>query len=58
MRQQAQRTRIQPGDVPITLSGGLVLMRAGERIDDAVKRADELLYHAKSNGRDQIASDL
>ncbi len=56
MRQEAQRTRIQPGDVPITLSGGLVLLEAGEQLDSAIKRADELLYQAKSGGRNRIVA--
>jgi diguanylate cyclase (GGDEF)-like protein len=54
MRQEAQRTRIQPGDVPVTLSGGLALMQLGEPLDQTIKRADLQLYAAKANGRNQI----
>lgn len=58
VRQEAQRTRIQPGDLPITLSGGLVLMRAGETLEEAIRRADALLYQAKAGGRNRIVPDL
>jgi diguanylate cyclase (GGDEF)-like protein len=58
MRQEAQRTHIRPGDVPVTLSGGLVLMRPDEALDEAVRRADELLYQAKQGGRNRIVQDL
>ena len=54
LRQQAQRTRIPQGDLPVTLSGGLVLLGAGETLDTAIKRADTLLYRAKQNGRNRI----
>jgi diguanylate cyclase (GGDEF)-like protein len=57
MRQEAQRTRIESADMPVTLSGGLVLMKQDESIDDAIKRADLLLYQAKSSGRNRIVSD-
>lgn len=58
MRQEAQRTRIPPGDHPVTLSAGLVLLQANESVDAAVKRADLLLYQAKQGGRNRIVSDL
>jgi diguanylate cyclase (GGDEF)-like protein len=54
MRQEAQRTRIQPGDVPVTLSGGLAILQPGEALDQAIKRADLQLYEAKANGRNHI----
>ncbi|WP_018152754.1 sensor domain-containing diguanylate cyclase [Leeia oryzae] len=54
LRQEAQRTRIQPGDQPVTLSGGLVRVQTGESVEDAIKRADLLLYDAKHNGRNHI----
>jgi len=54
LRQQAQRTRIPQGDLQVTLSGGLVLLDAGETLDTAIKRADMLLYRAKQNGRNRI----
>lgn len=54
IRQEAQHTRIQPGDVPVTLSGGLAILQPGEPLDQAIKRADQQLYAAKANGRNQI----
>lgn len=57
MREAAQRTRIQPGDRPVTLSGGLVLLGEGESLDQAIKRADQWLYSAKANGRNHIEHD-
>ena len=56
IRQEAQHTRIQPGDVPVTLSGGLAILQPGEPLDQAIKRADQQLYAAKANGRNQIRS--
>lgn len=56
MRQEAQRTRIEPGDEPVTLSGGLVLMGERESMDEAIKRADLLLYQAKGDGRNRIVA--
>lgn len=58
VRQQAQRTRIPPGDLPVTLSGGLVMIQDGESIDDAIKRADQLLYEAKRGGRNKIVAEV
>lgn len=42
------------GPIRITLSGGLVAVRAGEPFEAAVARADALLYRAKQAGRDRI----
>lgn len=39
----------------LTLSGGVVLMRPGESVEEALHRADEALYRAKSEGRNRIA---
>jgi len=41
----------------ISFSAGLTKYRAGEHIEQTIKRADELLYVAKSNGRNQIVHD-
>jgi len=58
LRQQAQRSRIAADDQMVTLSGGLVLLTPDEELDDAIKRADELLYQAKQTGRNRIAHEL
>lgn len=48
-----------PEDERITVSQGLAIYQAGERIETTLKRADEALYIAKENGRNQIVvSDI
>nr|MBF0222146.1 diguanylate cyclase [Desulfobulbaceae bacterium] len=43
------------GSYQITLSMGLSCMTSKDSsVEDAVKRADDLLYKAKENGRDQV----
>lgn len=55
MRAEAQRTRISSDGALVTLSGGLVLIQPNEKLDDAINRADILLYRAKQSGRNRIA---
>lgn len=52
MREQGCDTSV--GALPVTLSGGLVPVRAGEPFDAAAARADAWLYRAKSEGRDRV----
>lgn len=40
--------------IPITISVGVATMRADEKKDELIKRADEALYEAKRNGRNQV----
>lgn len=40
----------------ITFSAGVVQLRARDAFHRCMSQADQLLYHAKENGRDQIAS--
>ena len=40
----------------ITISAGVVAIRAEESADDATKRADRLLYAAKAEGRDRVCA--
>jgi diguanylate cyclase len=42
--------------VTITLSSGMTAFRAGEHSDQALKRADQALYRAKSAGRNRVES--
>jgi diguanylate cyclase (GGDEF)-like protein len=45
------------GTIPagrITTSAGAVMRRPGESLEDMMKRADELLYRAKNNGRNRV----
>lgn len=39
----------------VTISIGVSMVKTGERWQDVVKRADECLYKAKSNGRNQVS---
>jgi diguanylate cyclase (GGDEF)-like protein len=41
----------------VTVSIGLTQIDAGEHLNDAMRRADDALYAAKKNGRNQIASN-
>lgn len=44
-----------PDGERVTVSQGLAIYQPGERIDTTLKRADEALYIAKENGRNQVA---
>lgn len=55
-RNLAQMEWTRP-EIKITFSGGLVLYDGKEEINQFIHRADELLYNAKENGRDQIRSE-
>ena len=37
----------------VTFSAGVTGYRAGERLEDALERADEALYEAKRNGKNR-----
>ena len=39
----------------VTASFGLAVLTDGDSLDDAMDRADKALYHAKQNGRNQVA---
>ncbi len=54
MRSAAQRTRITTDNSPITLSGGLVILGSDEPLEEAINRADALLYQSKQEGRNRI----
>lgn len=56
----AERVRLATADEPfddvfkITLSAGVSEYRLGENIEDTLRRADNALYLAKQNGRNQV----
>ncbi|RVU45454.1 GGDEF domain-containing protein [Rubrivivax rivuli] len=50
-------TRIAPG-LAVTLSAGVVAVREGEPFEEAVARADLLLYAAKAAGRNRVMDAL
>lgn len=55
-----KRYRLRETDAPlgaVTFSAGLTCAAAGEQLDTAFERADQLLYPAKTNGRNQIMHD-
>ncbi|GAB2688795.1 ligand-binding sensor domain-containing protein [Aliiglaciecola aliphaticivorans] len=39
----------------VTLSGGIAVMQTDNNLDNCIKQADQLLFQAKENGRNQIA---
>ena len=41
----------------VTVSLGATIARPGESAAEAIRRADEYLYHSKSNGRDRMTLD-
>ncbi len=43
---------------PVSISVGAVSVKSGEDQEQLLGRADQALYHAKNNGRDQVVSDL
>jgi diguanylate cyclase len=49
--------RFQEERVTITASIGATLFRQGDSITSALERADQALYRAKHEGRDQIVMD-
>ncbi|MCB1494413.1 MAG: GGDEF domain-containing protein [Bauldia sp.] len=40
--------------IPMTVSIGVAIARPGDSTNEILKRADEALYQAKANGRDQV----
>jgi diguanylate cyclase (GGDEF)-like protein len=54
IRDSVKELRLSTGDKFLTVSGGLTMYRLGERLGEFLRRADELLYQAKSKGGDRI----
>ncbi|MGV8981450.1 cache domain-containing protein [Clostridium sp.] len=60
----ANRIRVEIGnahidliDVPVTISGGLISSTYMMTSEEMIKKADDHLYEAKNNGRNQIVTD-
>ncbi|GAB3672185.1 sensor domain-containing diguanylate cyclase [Salinisphaera aquimarina] len=51
---RATPLRLDSGDLPLTVSAGVVISLPGESAEDIVARADAALYQAKSSGRDRV----
>ena len=49
-----QTITYQEQQIRVTMSMGLVSVKAEDEIDDILRCADQKLYEAKENGRDQI----
>ena len=49
-----QTITYQEQQIRVTMSMGLVYVKAEDEIDDILRCADQKLYEAKENGRDQI----
>ncbi len=54
LRQEVQKTIVSPEQRNITMSGGVVILEPEENVDQAVTRADALLYKAKQSGRNRL----
>lgn len=50
--------RVWPHGLQVTGSFGVAQARAGEDLVDGIRRADEAMYLAKSNGRDRVELNL
>lgn len=60
LRRAIEQTQFGTGNLRrrrVTASFGVAEYRAGEELEDAIRRADELLYAAKRNGRNQALVD-
>ncbi len=44
--------------IKVTISGGVTTHVRGESLEDFMHRADQFLYHAKENGRNQNVSEI
>ena len=53
---EAKSFKSQHGDIQITISIGMAERQIDETINHWLKRADQALYHAKNNGRNQVTT--
>jgi diguanylate cyclase (GGDEF)-like protein len=55
LRQQIEQRAILT-DQPVTVSIGFVVATKAQSLDELIKQADDALYQAKRNGRNQVCS--
>ena len=58
IREEIGNARIDFIDIAVTISGGLISNAYMMTSEEIIKKADEYLYEAKNNGRNQIVSDI
>ncbi|MDQ7043071.1 MAG: cache domain-containing protein [Sulfurimonas sp.] len=56
VKENIQNHHFEEG-IKVTVSLGLVQLRNNENIDELLKRADELMYTSKENGRNKITTE-
>lgn len=59
IRALIEGTQIKHEDLTlsVTVSIGVTVAQTGDTVDTAVKRADELMYHSKQNGKNLVTTD-
>ena len=59
VRLDVEALRVELGGpvIQVTISAGIATHRKGETLDDFMHRADQFLYRAKNNGRNQTLSE-
>ena len=45
-------------ELKVTISVGVTIVRQGDSLNTVVKRADQLMYQSKDNGRNKVTSDV
>jgi diguanylate cyclase (GGDEF)-like protein len=45
------------GNLKVTVSAGLAVHRFGETVEETLRRADDALYRAKKDGRNQVTEE-
>ncbi len=45
-------------EVQVTISGGVAMQSSDEKLDEAIKRADQFMYKAKMEGKNRIKQEL